>query len=83
MTQTDIKATVSEAKRFIARADEVLALMQVYQERKDKSAPDSGYWPMQSGALKRASLDLTRSLAKMRRRAGWKSVFDEMQEGTK
>lgn len=80
MTQNDIKAAVSEAKRFIARADEVLALMQTYQERKGGNAPDSGYWPMQSGALKRASLDLTRSLAKMRRRAGWKSVFDEVQE---
>ena len=61
-------------------ADDVLALMQTYQERKGENAPDSGYWPMQSGALKRASLDLTRSLAKMRRRACWKSVFDEMQE---
>lgn len=83
MTQSDIKAAVSEAIRFIARADEVLELMEAYKNRKGEDAPDSGYWPMQSGVLKRASLDLTRSLAKMRRRAGWKSVFDEMQEDAK
>ena len=80
MTRHDIEATVSEAKRFIARADEVLALMQTYQERKGKNAPDSGYWPMQSGALKRASLDLTRSLAKMRRRAGYKTVWEQVSK---
>ena len=28
----------------------------------------------------KGTIDLTRSLAKMRRRAGWKSVFDEVQE---
>lgn len=79
MTRHDVEAAVSEAKRFIARADEVLALMQTYQERNNENAPDSGYWPMQSGALKRASLDLTRSLAKMRRRAGYKTVWEQVK----
>lgn len=83
MTKHDIEAALAEAKRFEARANEMLRLMQEYEAEKGNNAPVSGWWPMESGALKRASLDLTRSLAKMRRRAGWKSVFDEMQENVK
>lgn len=74
MTRDDIDAAVAEAKWFIARAEEVLALMREYQERKGYMT-DSGEFPMQSGALKRASLDLTRSLAKMRRHKDWEPYW--------
>ena len=83
MTKHDIEAALAEAKRFEARADEMLRRMKEYEAEKGNKSPESGWWPMESGALKRASLDLTRALAKMRRRAGWKSVFDEMQENVK
>lgn len=60
MTKHDIEAAVMEARRFLERASEMLRLMQEYEAEKGNNAPESGYWPMESGALKRASLDLTR-----------------------
>ena len=83
MTKHDIEAALVEAVRFELCADEMLRRMKEYENKEGSAPPESGYWPMESGALKRASLDLTRSLAKMRRRAGWKSVFYEVQEDAK
>ena len=80
MTKHDIEVALAEAKRFEARANEMLRLMQEYEDSKEEHAPDSGYWPMESGALKRASLDLTRSLAKMRRRAGYKTTWEQVTQ---
>lgn len=57
MLREDIETAVSEAKRFIKRADEYAKV-------------DDGHdWtnPRESGALRRASMDLTRALADMRR----------------
>ncbi len=79
MTKHDIEAALAEAKRFEERANEMLRLMQEYEAEKGNNAPVSGWWPMESGALKRASLDLTRSLAKMRRRAGYKTVWEQVK----
>ncbi len=79
MTKHDIEAAVMEARRFLERANEMLRLMQEYEAEKGNNAPESGWWPMESGALKRASLDLTRSLAKMRRRAGYKTVWEQVK----
>lgn len=79
MTKHDIEAALTEVKRFEERASEMLRLMQEYEAEKGNNAPESGYWPMESGALKRASLDLTRSLAKMRRRAGYKTVWEQVK----
>lgn len=80
MTKHDIEAALVEAVRFELRAGEMLRLMQEYETEKGNSAPVSGYWPMESGALKRASLDLTRSLAKMRRRAGYKTTWEQVNQ---
>ena len=80
MTKHDIEAALAEAKRFEARANEMLRLMQEYEDSKKRHAPESGYWPVVSGALKRASLDLTRSLAKMRRRAGYKTTWEQVNQ---
>ena len=79
MTRHDIEAALAEAKRFEARANEMLRLMQEYEDKKGHTPPESGWWPMESGALKRASLDLTRALAKMRRRAGYKPVWEQVK----
>lgn len=55
MTPETIKTAVAEAKRFIAAAKRLEATDQVWSN------------PKESGALRRASMDLTRALADMRR----------------
>ena len=80
MTKHDIEDALAEAKRFEARATEMLRRMQEYEAEKGNNAPESGWWPMESGALKRAPLDLTRSLAKMRRRAGYKTTWEQVNQ---
>ena len=57
MQKPNITRAVLEASRFLARAKE-------YQEAVKKTHPAA---PMESGSLRRASLDLTRALAAMRR----------------
>ena len=79
MTKHDIEAALVEAVRFELRADEMLRRMKEYENKEGSAPPESGYWPMESGALKRASLDLTRALAKMRRRAGYKTVWEQVK----
>lgn len=80
MTKHDIEAALVEAVRFELRADEMLRRMKEYENKEVSAPPESGYWPMESGALKRASLDLTRSLAKMRRRANYKTVWEQVNQ---
>lgn len=60
-----IKKAKAEAKRF-------LEAVKAYETEHAKTYESGGYtWhqsaPMQSGAMRRASLDLTRALAAMRR----------------
>lgn len=59
----DIHDAVAEAHRFIERAETLMAAM---QKALDRSYTDNH--PRESGAVKRASMDLTRALAEMRRR---------------
>ena len=66
MKLSDIDNAISEAERFLARAHR-------YREA-SKTSDGSGkvhktypFLPAESGALRRASLDLTRSLAEMRK----------------
>lgn len=57
-----LKTAMQEAERFLKRAE-------IYLENKTESEFTPGkfyYSPKHSGALKRASLDLTRSLADLR-----------------
>ncbi len=63
MNIPDIDAAVAEARRFIERAETLMAAMQ-------KTAPRAyiSDHPRESGAVRRASMDLTRALAEMRRR---------------
>lgn len=56
MSDDKIKSAIKEATRFVNQAT---ALLQVSQER--------GMHPKESGAARRSSLDLTRSLAAMRK----------------
>jgi hypothetical protein len=57
----DIIATKAEAERFIKRCDDV-------EERLEQNGIDFLYGCKETGALRRSSLDLTRSLADLRRR---------------
>lgn len=61
MDRTKITAAVQEARRFLDRADTLLAA----------TDENSRSWnnPKERGALRRASMDLTRALADLRGRA--------------
>lgn len=67
MNRNEIKQAIEDAERFIDRA---ILLMRKHEEDRGSNDIDSrrvcGY-PAQQGAVKRASMDLTRSLAKMRK----------------
>lgn len=49
----------NECERLISRIDELMLV--------SHDNPVSGYYPRESGAVRRASLDLTRALADMRK----------------
>lgn len=72
MTRDDVEAAVEEAERFVRRANALLKTkVPTYQSATAtyKDCPwDGGGSPKESGAVRRASLDLTRALAHMRRR---------------
>ncbi|NVN02174.1 hypothetical protein C0V97_04175 [Asaia sp. W19] len=61
MNRTTIATAVAEAKRFIERADGLI------EKSDDKWLNDC---PKERGATRRASMDLTRALADMRRSEG-------------
>ena len=58
MTRDQINTAMAEARRFIKRADEAVKSMDEYSEITGNK---------HTGACKRASMDLTRALADMRR----------------
>ena len=63
MKTEKIKEAISEAERFIDRAKSLVSA-------RGKLADDAMYnYPKEQGSLKRSSLDLTRSIAAMRRRS--------------
>ena len=65
MTRARIEEAVKEAKRFIARADN---LRNKLLKEDNRSGLDDHLWGSpETAAVKRASLDLTRALAAMRR----------------
>ena len=64
MKPEDIKTAEAEAKRFLAR------VVEWRKAQRTEAYPLGSYTPAtprESGAMKRASLDLTRALAKMRK----------------
>jgi hypothetical protein len=76
MTRAQILATKAEAQRFIDAADKALA--QLDEENKGRiypkpaSAPDDySYGSAATGTLRRRSMDLTRTLADLRRPRIW------------
>jgi hypothetical protein len=76
MNRTTVTAAIDEAERFIKRAKVLLATDVQHYER-NRNTGEYGYvkskWkhstdaPKQTGAVKRASMDLTRALAEMRK----------------
>ena len=58
MNQQKLKSAIEEARRFIAKAQEA-----INEQEKTKCSN----CPRENGAARRASMDLTRELAKMRK----------------
>lgn len=63
MTKGKIVLAVIEAKRFIARAEKVIARTEFNSVKENERIMQGS---KETGALRRASLDLTRALAEMR-----------------
>lgn len=64
MNRTKLSVAVAEAERFIARA-KALPKPQPYDCNGMKLMHDN--FPRESGAIRRASMDLTRALAELRK----------------
>lgn len=64
MKTDNIRAAVAEARRFIQKAEAYEAQVSAYLR-----AGSKGYFykPKEQGAVRRASMDLTRALAEMRK----------------
>ena len=67
MQHIKLKAAIQEAERFLFRAKQLDLLMTKY-EREEKRCYYHFNEPKDQGAVKRASMDLTRALANLRRR---------------
>lgn len=73
MNRKNVTAARNEAKRFIAACDALLAVNITHYDHETRQYL-SGTWqtthdsaPVQTGAVRRASMDLTRSLSAMRK----------------
>jgi len=64
MKTENLKEAIAEAKRFLKRAEDL------NKKVSKESAYIYGGYPKESGSVKRASMDLTRSLAKLRNDKG-------------
>lgn len=62
-----LEEAIQEARRFLDRADDALAATHEKQERTGRMCSDLENNPIENGALRRSSMDLTRSLAALRK----------------
>ena len=64
MNVETLQSAIFEAERFLSRAKDLQS-----QIKKGHAALESGYFyaPKEQGAVKRASMDLTRALASLRK----------------
>jgi len=72
MNRTTVTKAIEEARRFIERAEALLDADAEHWDPKTQTRQPSKWRfpfdaPKQSGACRRASMDLTRALAEMRR----------------
>lgn len=65
MRASKVRAALVEARRFMAAAEDLLARHETDARQEHSTYPFDG--SKASGATRRASLDLTRALAEMRR----------------
>ena len=65
MTPQTLRAAMAEAERFITAATDLLARDETDSRQERRTYPLTG--SKASGATRRASLDLTRALAEMRK----------------
>lgn len=73
MDREKLKAAIAEAERFLNRAT---GLLEIHEQPYVRQArvPDHSIiteYPREQGAVKRASMDLTRALADLRGRRKW------------
>ena len=72
MDKKKLDVAIEEAERFLKKAKDLRDLT-INDEKRIKTAKEKGeyYWgsnnPKESGAVRRASMDLTRALANLRR----------------
>lgn len=62
MTETTLQLAINEAVQFVTKASVLQRLIEV-----QKNDPYSSCNPKESGSVRRASMDLTRALADLRR----------------
>ena len=65
MRLTNIHAAQAECKRFLARVAELEKALSRFADKDQET--ELGFGLPESGAVRRASMDLTRALAKMRK----------------
>lgn len=70
MKYENILAAASEARRFLKAVDQLVAECVTAELKRPTGTVYVNHHPKQSGSVRRASMDLTRSLAEMRRSDG-------------
>jgi hypothetical protein len=68
MTPSNLLEAIEEAKRFIKKAEFLIAVSDCRQPNYGRMYVDIDIFPKEQGSVKRSSMDLTRSLAKLRNR---------------
>jgi hypothetical protein len=77
MRTSALDEAIAEAERFLQRARDLrikaTSSLDPVMKLAGNGKVDAGLyqWPIQQGAVRRASMDLTRSLARLRRRADY------------
>lgn len=66
MTPSNLLDAVNEAKRFIKRAEFLIAVSDCQHPNYGRMDVDIYIFPKEQGSVKRASMDLTRQLSKLR-----------------
>jgi len=67
MTPENLIEAIKEAKRFIKKAEFLVSISDCQHPNYGRMDVDICIFPKEQGAVKRASMDLTRSLAELRK----------------
>jgi len=67
MTPENLIEAIKEARRFIEKAEFLVSISDFHHQNYGRMDVDIFIFPKEQGAVKRASMDLTRSLADLRK----------------